>query len=933
MRTTSAAERSAVSAAAGHWCFAYLEVTADDGSWTNLGSLALGAEDLDFFNTATLSESIDANTISFSATLKRDIGSTNSLSPFRTDSLVNESQATPGTYAPRLDLHREWRLMVAVVPRDTTPVAPTDYTELNSGVVTKITVDGLSDTITIDGMGMEHDILRAFVVTDRTYSGDMEDVIQDALDDQLGVDVVPLYTPATPNFVVDDTIGDINLQPALSDIAALAGFTLRYRYSAADVNRYTLFEPPRDDVSADWSIADTEYEDLSAEVDASGIRNYIIVRYVDPTAGVATVIAPGAESGTVSCTGEVATFTTSQAGVLEDGARIVVDDVAYVVSGFNGTTSCTLEGAPDFASEQFYTSASITRYGLETMVIDLSEVVTTAANGVHYNEAQTGGVTAYSHTFENGMLVTTVDLAGSPKGRYATWKRIGSGNAATLVVPIVTNLAASWKEVLVSSSYVPGVFAVATVNDRAQSVMFELSASIDFTTVINSASVAVSNGTAEYGWVGSGYVSAGTVYYVRATPYSGPLSGSTPTGLAGDAVIAGTYTNKLAPTQADLDLISDSIDDLADSVGSLSSKEVFVNAVEDGQWLELSTIPTAEVEVGSEFRRQRSLVGVNSVRLNANIKTLTGMPSLRLHYTTNGFVATSSILSWTPTNTGLQSSSRFMVPAGAQADVGLTWAVAEGADTATLHLYELDAELFASDVVVGSPTASAAGVATVTVDLDSIVAGGSGTAPYEDNFDSGSSIDTTGARYTGANPWTLLNDSGATATVGSDQLTMVCPYSGAMSPFLAVQTLSAGDGAWRTQMSSANVGANYRGMGLVLRESATGKMLSFGFASDGPIKAQVRRMPNPNNTTFTTWTANYGNTSVADFNGYLEVERTTTSWAFRYSEDGSSWTTLTSGIAETTDFTTGPHQIGLWVAGSQTIGSGTTTIFERFWKV
>jgi hypothetical protein len=196
MRTTSAAERSAVSAAAGHWCFAYLEVTADDGSWTNLGSLALGAEDLDFFNTATLSESIDANTISFSATLKRDIGSTNSLSPFRTDSLVNESQATPGTYAPRLDLHREWRLMVAVVPRDTTPVAPTDYTELNSGVVTKITVDGLSDTITIDGMGMEHDILRAFVVTDRTYSGDMEDVIQDALDDQLGVDVVPLYTPA-----------------------------------------------------------------------------------------------------------------------------------------------------------------------------------------------------------------------------------------------------------------------------------------------------------------------------------------------------------------------------------------------------------------------------------------------------------------------------------------------------------------------------------------------------------------------------------------------------------------------------------------------------------------------------------------------------------------------------------------------------------------
>src|SRR6059058_5552757 len=50
---------------------------------------------------------------------------------------------------------------------------------------------------------MEADILDAFVIDDRPYSGAMETVIQSALDDQLGVGVVSLYTPVSPSFRSD----------------------------------------------------------------------------------------------------------------------------------------------------------------------------------------------------------------------------------------------------------------------------------------------------------------------------------------------------------------------------------------------------------------------------------------------------------------------------------------------------------------------------------------------------------------------------------------------------------------------------------------------------------------------------------------------------------------------------------------------------------
>jgi hypothetical protein len=71
-----------------------------------------------------------------------------------------------------------------------------------------------------------------------------------------------------------------------------------------------------------------------------------------------TVSGPVAGSGTVTATAGAATFSVSQAGVLANGDTITVAGVNYIVSAFNGTTGCTLSGAPTFGASAFTRTAA-----------------------------------------------------------------------------------------------------------------------------------------------------------------------------------------------------------------------------------------------------------------------------------------------------------------------------------------------------------------------------------------------------------------------------------------------------------------------------------------------------------------------------------------------------------------------------------------------
>jgi hypothetical protein len=746
VRTLTETERGYVSGR--HRCFAYLEVTNPDGTWINTGALAIGASSLDFFNTATIANAIDRNTLSFSATMQREIGNA-SLVPFRTDSAVNVDDSGT-TYGPLLDLHREWRIFCSIVPDGATP-AVSNFREMAKGVVDRIEITGdvHDGVITISGRGKEADILDAWVTGQRTYSADLEDVVQSALDDEFGTGVHTLEADPTSEHV-DVTIKDTNLMPVLADSAALIGDMLRYDYDADDVLALRLITPNRDATTPDFSIGGNEYERLDVSVDISGVRNFIVVDYPDTDFGDQRVVSPAAETGTLSCTAGAGTFSASQADVIEAGARIVIDRsadgtgdfVAYKVLTFDGTTGCTLEGAPTFSAREWYTSASITKYGLRIYALDLTDterirtqaqsggladtiradlqdpaleqafrsrglwfvqlgdLAATLANGVHYNEDQSGGVTSYTHTFANGDLDTEVGLAGKPKGRYALWRRMGTDNPRVAFTPEILQLTATPQELLFGSLRLPGIMAIASVNDRTRSVYFELGTSLDLASVVDTAASNVTGGFAQGDF---GPTTPDTQYFVGATPYSGPLSGGSPTGIAGARVVVPVFNNRLTPSQAALDTIVDTVVAGLGTAANLGSLVVFVPTMPGTTagapaWLALSTIPTSETEVGTEYRRQLFASGAISVRWLANVKAITGTPTLKGKYTLNGFAGVSDLISYVPPGTGLRVSPWSTLVGAARADIGLTWYVADGADTAAIDLYWLALEFLPATV-------------------------------------------------------------------------------------------------------------------------------------------------------------------------------------------------------------------------------------------
>lgn len=744
-RVLTADERSATQGS--RWSFCRLEATNPDGAWLDLGQLTVnGTTPANFINTAQLTKTIDENTCSFSATVRREIGAL-SLAPLKTDSPLN---ATAGfMYAPALDLRRRWRLSVAIMPWGRYP-ASSSYRLLAEGYITTLDIGGERfgepGLITITGRGLEMPLLKLEQLVEQSYAGAAILSRLQAMLNRWNAGVTVVADTSAPSYYVNANTQAVGaLMPALQEIAALPGAVLRYMITGtADVNQFTLFTPNRAPSSPDWTFGPSEYRAIPVNrIDYDGIRNYIPVTYFDDVAGTTTITSPAPEPTTVSATAGAATFSASPGTTIANGAVIVVEGVAYTVSGYSGGTTATLSGAPTFTAKAWVTSASITRYGLLPMPIGLdrtTNITTLAAagaladavradlefpileqsiesegawfvelydyvkldpNGTHYADAQYGGVTTVTHTFAGGTLVTTIGLRGKPAGGYRSWLSLGSDTPRAAFVPEITNLTATASELFFGIVHIPQVLAAATVNTYTKSVTFEIATAITFASVLATQAGNITDSAATAFWFGSGLINPELTYYVRATPYSGPVSGGVSTGIAGAPVIASTRTSKLTPTKPDFDAAVETISALAAAVGAIGIPTVFVNVPEDDQWLALSTIPTAEVEVGTEFRRQRYLLGAGSVRLNANIKTLTGTPTMKLKYTTNAFGAVADLVTWTPPGTGLRSSPWATLPSGAKADVGLTLYVADGADTAALDLYELDAEFLPTTVAGG----------------------------------------------------------------------------------------------------------------------------------------------------------------------------------------------------------------------------------------
>jgi hypothetical protein len=91
------------------------------------------------------------------------------------------------------------------------------------------------------------------------------------------------------------------------------------------------------------------------------LRNRLLTLSVETTGPISlsattTGYARAAATGTVSASAGIATFSTSQSGVIANGGTISVAGKIYLVSAFDGTTACVLSGAPTFSASAFTVS-------------------------------------------------------------------------------------------------------------------------------------------------------------------------------------------------------------------------------------------------------------------------------------------------------------------------------------------------------------------------------------------------------------------------------------------------------------------------------------------------------------------------------------------------------------------------------------------------
>lgn len=185
----------------------------------------------------------------------------------------------------------------ALSSSESSEVVSGPWHEIGRGYIDSIQVDDWSPTIQLTGRGEEATILDCEILEKLVYSvgstDDMETVIQELLDNNMGVLAPTLYVPNPTSFIINEYEQDYgNLMGAIQAVAALAGYVVRYRYDENEVNRLTLWLPNREaeEGEEDWEIGPEEYLNIPVnKLDISGVRNHIGVIYKDESNDLETV--------------------------------------------------------------------------------------------------------------------------------------------------------------------------------------------------------------------------------------------------------------------------------------------------------------------------------------------------------------------------------------------------------------------------------------------------------------------------------------------------------------------------------------------------------------------------------------------------------------------------------------------------------------------
>jgi hypothetical protein len=181
----------------------------------------------------------------------------------------------------------------------------------------------------------------------------------------------------------------------------------------------------------------------------------------------------------------------------------------------------------------------------------------------------------------------------------------------------------------------------------------------------------------------------------------------------------------------------------------------------------------------------------------------------------------------------------------------------------------------------------------------------------------------------GTADWAWANQGGASYAISSGRLRLTAP-AGSGNNFRMLVRSIPGSGSWRYEAKARLIGrfgvaVTTGGVGLMLRESATGKLRG-GFAY---FDANLFRVFFGRYTNETTYSGeDYTYPGVGQIAHYFAIESDGTDLSFEWSPNGLDWAIITTA-ALNNHFTTAPDQIAL-VANADNASRDIIGAFEWF---
>lgn len=379
-------------------------VTDGDGVYRDYSSQAGHNWIIGVDITVDIDQPISQATIKLRRDIKDNSGSVLSLSPLRTDSILNRNAAL--AFAPAIDGGRNVKVLVATVAVGAT-ITSGDWQNLFEGIID--THDVTTSTMSLSCRDLGGVLADRFFETEQTYGSatgiPAETVMQQMLNNAFGPGVYTLYCPTSPGFdVTPYPVSKVSVMDALQALAAKFGWDVRFKWdSGASAWRLTLWVVDRSKTTPDRTISPSRYFDVTnLTIDRTNIRNALTGTYYDSALGS---VQPITRTDPTSI-GEYGRMWAE----FDEGSDSPIDTAAEMTAMLDAA----LADLKDPKADQ-----SIVR--LFDWSIELGDLDQYLPNGRHYNTAQDWAVVGYQHSLSPTQQRTTIAARGAPAGKYLDW--------------------------------------------------------------------------------------------------------------------------------------------------------------------------------------------------------------------------------------------------------------------------------------------------------------------------------------------------------------------------------------------------------------------------------------------------------------------------------------------------------------------------------